>query len=332
MNKRLCKILSKWLLCILIVCLVFTGCGEGQDPGNGPGGTEQEASSNSETKAKTDKKKAEESKFVPYEAPSFKTSRFHKDKAVGDGKSYIDLSEVSKGYVGVSVKSDKRIKLQVLKGDSTYNYDVSSNGTPSIFPLQCGDGTYTFRVMENLEDTKYVCIYYVEKNVELKDKFQPFLRPNDYVNYNKKSDCVKKANELAAKEEDALGVVTSIFNYICKTVKYDFDKAANIQSGYLPDPDETMNTGKGICLDYAALAAAMMRSQGIPTKMVYGYVSPNDVYHAWNMFYTKETGWVAVKFEVKGKKWTRLDITFSDNGTDSTYIGNGENYADVYYY
>ncbi len=60
-------------------------------------------------------------------------------------------------------------------------------------------------------------------------------------------------------------------------VDYDYDKAQNIVdnnvTGYLPDPDETLSTKKGICYDYAALAAAMLRSQGIPTKLITGYVS-----------------------------------------------------------
>ena len=29
-------------------------------------------------------------------------------------------------------------------------------------------------------------------------------------------------------------------------MKYDREKAASVKSGYLPDPDETLRTGKGI--------------------------------------------------------------------------------------
>ena len=93
-----------------------------------------------------------------------------------------------------------------------------------------------------------------------------------------------------------------------------------------------MNTGKGICFDYAALAASMLRSQGIPTKMIFGYVAPQGLYHAWNMFYTPQSGWVTVSFEVRGENWTRMDLTFSANGADATFIGDGSNYSDVYYY
>ena len=69
-----------------------------------------------------------------------------------------------------------------------------------------------------------------------------------------------------------------------------------------------------------------------PTKVIFGYVSPNDVYHAWNMFYTDETGWVTVDYKVSPSQWNRLDLTFSANGADGTFIGDGGNYAEVYIY
>ncbi len=270
--------------------------------------------------------------FKAYQAPEFADSAFHADKAEGTGTVKLDLSALSQGYVAVSAESDKRLKFQVLKGDTKYNYNMASDGTPSIFPLQGGDGTYTFKVMENVTEGKYAPIYTAEENVVLADEFQPFLRPSDYVNYSKDSDCVKKAAELAAKAEDALGVVSAVYAYITENVDYDYQKAATVQTGYLPDVDETLATGKGICFDYASLTAAMLRSQGIPTKMVFGDVSPDDVYHAWNMFYTEETGWVTVKFQVSADSWNRLDLTFSAGGADTSFVGDGTNYTDMSYY
>ena len=93
-----------------------------------------------------------------------------------------------------------------------------------------------------------------------------------------------------------------------------------------------MTTGKGICFDYASLAASMLRSQGIPTRVIFGYVSPNGLYHAWNMFYTKESGWVTVSYQLNPQNWTRMDLTFSANGADGKFIGDGGNYKDVYMY
>ena len=267
-----------------------------------------------------------------YKAPSFADSVFYEDKAADDGDVVVDTSMIDEGYFGVSAISENTLKVQVIFEDITYTYDLASDGTPSIYPLQCGDGIYYYRVLENVTGTKYGMLEEGDIEVFLADEFQPFIRPSDYVNYSEKSECVKKAAELAADSKNGLEVVQKVFDYVCKNVSYDKEKAKTVQSGYLPDPDETMKSGKGICFDYAALAAAMLRSQGIPVKMVFGYVSPDDVYHAWNMFYTEETGWVAMEYEVDSNTWNRLDLTFSSGGAPAEFVGNGGNYADVYYY
>ncbi|MBR2802667.1 MAG: transglutaminase domain-containing protein [Erysipelotrichaceae bacterium] len=300
------------LLCALLVLLC--ACGEGETP----------VSSAIVT-----------SSPVPvgtYEAPPFAGSSFDPDAAEGNEQVLIDLSHIEEGYLGVSATSDSRLKFQVLKDEEKYNYDMENDGTPSIFPLQSGDGTYVFRVMENIVDKKYAAIYETSAQVVLSDEFQPYLRPSDYSNYSEDSACVAKAAELAAAANSQVDVIESIYAFVTKNVTYDREKAETVQSGYLPVPDETLSTGKGICFDYASLAAAMLRSQGIPTKIVFGYVSPRDVYHAWNMFYTEETGWTVVKFTAEDDSWIRLDLTFAANGRDAKFIGDGGNYAEVYHY
>ena len=244
----------------------------------------------------------------------------------------IDLSAAGEGYVAVQANSDKRLKFQVIKDEWTYTYNISSDGEVSFFPLQCGDGAYTFRIMENIESNKYAQAYLTNCSVSMSDEFQPFLRPSDYCPYDGDSACVKKAAELASSCSDRLGVVSAVYAYVCKHIRYDQKKASSVQSGYLPDPDETLESGKGICFDYASLAAAMLRSQGIPTRIVFGYVAPNNLYHAWNMFYTEESGWVTVSFEVKGKNWNRIDLTFSAGGANDQFVGDGSHYTDVYFY
>jgi len=270
--------------------------------------------------------------YGTYQAPSYAGAQFHEDLAEGDDSVKIDLSATSEGMVALSAHAEKRLKFQAITGDVTYTYDLANDGTPGVFPLQSGNGHYLFRVLENVAETKYAVLFQKEADVTMTDEFQPFLRPSDYSNYTEDSLCVKKAAELAAGAEDANGVVTAVFDFICSSVVYDTEKAQTVQSGYLPVPDETLTTGKGICFDYASLAAAMLRSQGIPTKVIFGYVSKDELYHAWNMFYTEETGWVTVDYQVSGDSWNRLDLTFSANGADGNYIGDGSNYTDLYFY
>jgi hypothetical protein len=302
------------LILFFVVSMILTGCG------GGSGGGE------SVHQVDTSKKDG------TYEAPVFANAKFHKKRAKGPEDAKIDVSAVKDGYVAVKAKQDSKLKFQVMKDGETYNYDLDSQGNPSVFPLQCGDGRYSFRIMQNIEGNRYAEVYSTDKKVKLKDEFQPFLRPNDYVSYRRDSACVQKAAELAKSADTDTEVVSLIYDFVCDNVKYDKEKASSVKDGYLPSPDETMETGKGICFDYASLAAAMLRSQGIPTKVIFGYVAPDDVYHAWNMFYTSETGWVTVDYEVSSDKWNRLDLTFASNGADGEFIGDGSHYTDVYTY
>lgn len=270
--------------------------------------------------------------FTPYQAPELATARFDPSAASGENGVLIDLSGVSKGYVAVSAVGEARMKFRVEMGEQVYNYDLPSDGTPTVYPLQCGDGSYIFRALTNTVGSKYALAYSAEAAVRMEDEFQPFLRPSQYVDYDADSKCVQLAAELASQQPDALGVVKAVVEYICGNVTYDKEKAATVSKGYLPSPDETLASGKGICFDYASLAAAMLRSQGIPTKMIFGNVEPDGLYHAWNMFYTEESGWVTLDYQVDEGTWSRLDLTFSANGADQEFIGDGTHYTDVYFY
>lgn len=299
---------------IVLLMLMLASCGGGGS-GEAPSPAADEPSDESES---------------TYDVPEFRDAVYEEDEAEGNDEVLVDLSGVDEGYFALVCNSDVKIKLQVFKDDEVYTYDVVC-GKEQVFPLQMGNGTYTIKVMKNIVDTKYSELYCCTADVYMEDEFDPFLRPSQYADYDESSDCVKKASELAASAADANDFITGVYDYVCKNIKYDRPKAANIQPGYIPDPDSTMEEGKGICFDYASLAASMLRSQGIPTKIIFGYVGDSgDLYHAWNMFYTEESGWVAVEFAVNEEDWNRMDLTFSANGSDSRFIGDGSNYLDVY--
>ena len=253
---------------------------------------------------------------------------FDASAATGENDCLLDTSHLAQGYVAVSAVSGKRLKFQVVFGDVKYNYDLPGDGTPIVCPLQSGDGEYTFRVMENVADTQYSEKYARTEQVQLASELEPFLRPSCYVDYAEGDDCVALAGQLAASAADEAGMVSAVYAYIVEHIRYDTPKAETIGTGYLSDPDETLATGKGICIDYAVLAAAMLRSQGVPTKVITGYVAPNDLYHAWNMIWLEETGWITVKIEVDRETWTRVDLTFAAGGADAEFIGDGSNYRE----
>ena len=313
------KIFHKVLFWFVAIMLLV-GCSSSDDKPSGGGNDSKPAVEQSEKDPDSH-----------YEVPEYAEAVFNEAEAEGEGDVWIDLSSVEEGYVAVSAKSENRLKFQVIK-DETYNYDMNNDGTPSIFPLQSGDGEYSFRVMEHIADNKYAALYETSADVSLIDEFQPYIRTNDYVSYNRNSNCVKLASEFASNASDALDLINEVFSYVCDNIVYDSDKASSVETGYIPDPDETLSSQKGICFDYASLTAAMFRSQGIPTKVIFGYVSPNNLYHAWNMIYTTEQGWIVAEFKMDQNNWNRVDLTFSANGADADFIGDGSNYTGIYQY
>ena len=104
---------------------------------------------------------------------------------------------------------------------------------------------------------------------------------------------VLKGTELAKECCSDLDVIENIYYFVTQTITYDEEKAQSVTYGYIPNPDETLSLGKGICFDYASLMTAMLRSQQIPTRLEVGYAG--EVYHAWISCYVDEIGWVVCR-------------------------------------
>ncbi len=252
-------------------------------------------------------------------------------------KAKVDASNAKDGYVMAAYNGQSKNRLKVrVTGPSgiVYTYDLNKNGNYEVFPLSDGNGKYTVGVYENTSGNKYALAFSTPVTVMLTDSYAPFLRPNQYVNYTANSQAVKKAAELTAGKKTDLEKITAIYHYTITTLTYDKQKAQTVQSGYLPDVDKVLAEKKGICFDYAALMTAMLRSQGIPTKLVVGYTG--DVYHAWINTYIPEQGWIEGIIFFDGTNWKLMDPTFASSANQSKqimeYIGNGSNYSAKYLY
>ena len=249
-------------------------------------------------------------------------------------KAVIDYSNMKDGYVMVLYTGEKDCRLKArVENKNTYTYNLTK-GEWSVFPLTDENGTYQIRVYENTSGSSYALAMATELEVTLEDEFAPFLRPNQYVDFSESTKAVEVAWELTKDIENPLGKVETIYNYVVKTLTYDNEKAQTVKSGYIPVLDEVLEAKKGICFDYASLMTAMLRSQGIPCKMVFGHTG--GAYHAWISVWTEDTGWVDGVIFFDGVAWQRLDPTFAsyDNQSDAImkYIGDGKNYKEKYFY
>ncbi len=242
-------------------------------------------------------------------------------------ESYLmDTAHGGEGYIAVTAKSAEQVRLRLVCPDGTeIVYNVPNTGLVAYYPLSCGNGTYSIQLLRKLESETSENLYerVLEGSCEaaLFDEFQPFLRPSTYVWFTGYSSCVNAAAQLCSGVSNDDKKIELIKSYICETMTYDESLSEREDQGFIRDPDEILARGSGTCLDYAVLTAAMLRSQGIPTKVVYGLVGQvTDGTHAWNMVYSSARGWF------------RIDLSFADDGILESYIADDFNYTDEGWY
>ena len=203
-------------------------------------------------------------------------------KGKSSGKLVVDSTHTDEGYIWASLskKSKKRFKLRIVKGGTTLTYDLNGNAEYELFPLQLGSGKYVATLYENVSGKKYTQAGKVTLDVKLSREDVPFLYPNQYVNYSILSAAVAKADELCAGkgEQEAYQAVC---DFMKSTFVYDFIKAVTVKAGTLPDIDGCYDKRMGICQDLSAIMCCMLRTQGIPARLIIGYADRN--YHAWTM-------------------------------------------------
>ncbi len=104
-----------------------------------------------------------------------------------------------------------------------------------------------------------------------------------------------------------LAQAQAIYDWEGQNIGYNGALLANGGYGW-STTEETLASGIGICVDYANVADALMRSLGVPTQMVVGYANngspvqvdnPNEG-HAWNR------SWIGGQWIYWDPTWSRL--------------------------
>jgi transglutaminase-like putative cysteine protease len=207
--------------------------------------------------------------------------------------AYIDDLYKDRGFLRIGYKGDnEKIRVRIEKENEKYYYYLNSEGNLVNFPLQMGAGKYEISVLVNIPGQKYAYTTALSKVVEIKDPgLNTFLNPVQPIKWDE--ELVSVTKEIIGNETDENKKFEKIHEYIINNISYDYDKIDELTPDYAPDPYSIYESKKGICYDYASLLAAMLRIEGIPTKLIKGYYTPSGVYHAWNEIYLNEE-WVLI--------------------------------------
>ena len=204
-------------------------------------------------------------------------------KVQKDGKMTIDASNMAEGYIMVKAKkTDKKLRIRVSTAGAKLLYWLNGNGEYEVFPLQFGSGKYKVELFEHVKGKDYSKEGTVKLSAKMTDELSCFLYPNQYVNYDENTACVKYADELCKNMSDQGEIYKAVCTYVLQNFIYDYIKSVSVQSmsQQMPDIDYCWTNRMGICQDLSALTCAMLRSQGIPARLMIGTVGANT-YHAW---------------------------------------------------
>ncbi|SFM22857.1 Transglutaminase-like superfamily protein [Paenibacillus sp. 1_12] len=219
----------------------------------------------------------------------------------------IDKSSLNKGIFTVNSNSkDTKAIVRITKGNVKYDYNLA-NG--AHYPLQLGDGNYNVMIAELIANNKYKVV--LQENIDLKieNENSVYVQSIQLIDWNDATKSVAEAKKLTVGAKTDIDKVKAIYSYITKNIKYDYAKTETVEASYIPILDAVYDQASGICYDYAATFAAMVRSEGIPTRLMMGYeVNAPDVYHAWNQVFLKESN-----------EWVTIDTTY-----DATRVQGGE--------
>lgn len=87
-------------------------------------------------------------------------------------------------------------------------------------------------------------------------------------------------------------LMTNVAGYIC--ANFEYAKDVTLSSSPI---DDTLQMGKGVCQDFAHLMIAIMRSFGVPTRYISGYIhrpEQESQSHAWCEVWLPELGWCGI--------------------------------------
>ena len=240
--------------------------------------------------------------------PKSASSGSAKVTASSKTKAAISTSQVSKNVIRVKLTSHsgKKLKVMIAKGSEKVYYNLLPIAGYQSFPLNMGKGTYKVSVLENTSGSSYK--YITTKSAKVSGSSNgAYLISTSEIKYSSSMAPIKKAASLT-KGKTASQKVKAVYNWVVAQINYDRKK--NPPAGYVPSITQTYSSKKGICYDFAALFAAMLRSQGVPTKLVKGYADKVSGYHAWNEVY------------VNGK-WQTIDTSYDAQVGGSMYKKSG---------
>ena len=257
------------------------------------------------------------------------------DKILKNEAAQIDYSNINEGYIIAWVYDadpQKKFKIRLEEGGRAQNFSAHPAHKEIYIPMVFGTGIYRIAILRQVSGSQYKQVLSLTEPVKLISALSPWLHPTAYCEYFPDSKCVQVAADICRLELTDFDCLKKITSWVIDNLEYDHALAAVVNddktSFWIPEPDAVLAKKKGICWECASLTAAMLRSQGVPAKIVVGWVGA--AYHAWNEVYLTTDGFLEPGCYLRKGAWALLDLTTADV-SGSFKVPSGVSYKVDYY-
>lgn len=257
-----------------------------------------------------------------------------------DGAFLVESVPTAGGYQYIWVQID---------GEGEFIFPVSS---PEAVALPKQDGVYHIQVYlgkQRYETFDGPCMYGERVGVLIQNGMASFVKspvydsnrrlyeqasasdtalgyytqPSHWVESNA-SEIKALANQIASAQDSDFEKIRKVHDWVANNIWYDYDAYYSGRDTEV-DARKVLKTKRTVCSGYANLTAALLRSLGIPTKIMIGYslgigtsgrwtdaaISGSQSNHAWNEAYADD-------------RWMILDTTWdSDNRYEKGVFSRG---------
>ncbi|NLM52324.1 MAG: transglutaminase domain-containing protein [Firmicutes bacterium] len=149
---------------------------------------------------------------------------------------------------------------------------------------------------------------------------QAYLQPGPKIESDH-PQIVAKAKELTAGLKTNLEKAKAIYDFVVDYLQYDLNASVR-NKGALA----ALQSGTGVCEEYAALFTALARAAGIPARQVNGYADPKGTGESFNIAAGQALNlrgyrhsWA--EFYLEGMGWVPVDPTRDINSKEDRYFG-----------
>lgn len=230
--------------------------------------------------------------------------------------------------------SESTLNKQVIPYQVGSSYDVSSipngeyylqlyRGTQksgvSYYPLYYYEKGIRLRLSDNDIALEYSPVYEHNKTMSSNARFSEmaldyYLLPDSCIESEDEQICAL-ATQITMGATSDYEKVRLVYEWVCNNIWYDYDSYLGVESSdYSVQSTKVLKSKKSVCEGFADLTAALLRSQGIPTKVISGYALGVSTKGAWNSSNqkTSKTNHAWNEAYVDGR-WVILDTTWGTN-------------------